>query len=201
MSPSNPLLMSSRWSYAIHCCQIPPGLMGQSSPKNKAAGEKIRPQASVLKIYVCQFLPIIVKIKPQLWNLELGHFVGCWFPRPQVFLQGHFLVQQPRIRPSANSDAIHSPSRKKFRWFVFQMCKNYNNRCCQEFNSHYQTHSRRTSASQPPLVVNRVKVTFQNEPGKVLRYFSAVLCIRKWLFSDPDPTSQISSDPVSDPAW
>jgi hypothetical protein len=36
----------------------------------------------------------------------------------------------------------------------------------QEFNSHYQTHSRRTSASQPPLVVNRVKVTFQNEPGK-----------------------------------
>ncbi len=37
----------------------------------------------------------------------------------------------------------------------------------QELNSHYQTHSRRTSASQPPLVVNRVKVTFQNEPGKV----------------------------------
>merc|ERR1719192_1886336 len=35
-----------------------------------------------------------------------------------------------------------------------------------EFNSHYQTHSRRISASQPPLLVNRVKVTFQNEPGE-----------------------------------
>ena len=29
-----------------------------------------------------------------------------------------------------------------------------------EFNSHYQTHSRRISATQPPLVVNRVKVNF-----------------------------------------
>merc|ERR1719278_1273087 len=35
-----------------------------------------------------------------------------------------------------------------------------------EFNSHYQTHSRRISATQPPLVVNRVKVTFLNEPGE-----------------------------------
>jgi hypothetical protein len=44
----------------------------------------------------------------------------------------------------------------------------------QEFNSHYQTHSRRTSASQPPLVVNRVKVTFQNEPGKKKNVCSVV---------------------------
>ncbi len=29
----------------IHCCQIPPGLLGQVSQKNSAAGEKIRPQA------------------------------------------------------------------------------------------------------------------------------------------------------------
>ena len=28
-----------------HCCQIPPGLLGQFSQKNSAAGEKIRPQA------------------------------------------------------------------------------------------------------------------------------------------------------------
>jgi hypothetical protein len=28
-----------------HCCQIPPGLLGQFSPKNSAAREKIRPQA------------------------------------------------------------------------------------------------------------------------------------------------------------
>ena len=36
-----------------------------------------------------------------------------------------------------------------------------------EFNTHYQNHHRRnSSASQPPLLVNRVKVTFQNEPGE-----------------------------------
>merc|ERR1719278_1390262 len=35
-----------------------------------------------------------------------------------------------------------------------------------EFNTHYQTHCRRISPSQPPLLVNRVKVTFQNEPGE-----------------------------------
>jgi hypothetical protein len=29
----------------VHCCQIPPGLLGQFSQKNSAAGEKIRPQA------------------------------------------------------------------------------------------------------------------------------------------------------------
>ncbi len=28
-----------------NCCQIPPGLLGQFSQKNSAAGEKIRPQA------------------------------------------------------------------------------------------------------------------------------------------------------------
>lgn len=35
-----------------------------------------------------------------------------------------------------------------------------------EFNSHVNQHLRRSSSSQPPLVVNRVKVTFQNEPGE-----------------------------------
>jgi len=35
-----------------------------------------------------------------------------------------------------------------------------------DFNIHYQTQFRRTSASHPPLVVNRVKVMFQNEPGE-----------------------------------
>ena len=35
-----------------------------------------------------------------------------------------------------------------------------------EFNNHYQSHSRRTSTSHPPMVVNRVKVMFQNEPGE-----------------------------------
>ncbi len=34
---------------AAHCCQIPPGLLGQFSQKNSAAGEKIRPQAATPK--------------------------------------------------------------------------------------------------------------------------------------------------------
>jgi hypothetical protein len=32
------------WECEKHCCQIPPGLLGQFSQKNSAAGEKIRPQ-------------------------------------------------------------------------------------------------------------------------------------------------------------
>ena len=36
-----------------------------------------------------------------------------------------------------------------------------------EFNTHYAQNQRRSSTSiQPPLVVNRVKVTFANEPGE-----------------------------------
>jgi hypothetical protein len=81
--------------------------------------KKIRPQAghpppprpktsiwrSVVKIYVykllCHFLPTIVKIKPQLGNLELVRF-----PRSQVILLGHFGVQQPRIWPSGSSGTV-----------------------------------------------------------------------------------------------
>jgi hypothetical protein len=70
-----------------HCCQIPPGLPGQFSQKNSAAGEKIRPQAGhppnhqkkcsdFSYKFLGQFLPIIVKIKSQLGNLELGRFLG-----------------------------------------------------------------------------------------------------------------------------
>ncbi len=39
-----------------------------------------------------QFLPIIVKIRPQLGNLDLGCFLGHWLPRPQEILLGHFWV-------------------------------------------------------------------------------------------------------------
>ncbi|XP_022901003.2 E3 ubiquitin-protein ligase hyd isoform X2 [Onthophagus taurus] len=35
-----------------------------------------------------------------------------------------------------------------------------------ELNTQYSTYSRRSSASQPPLAVNRVKVTFKEEPGE-----------------------------------
>ncbi len=33
--------------------------------------------------FLGQFLPIIVKIRPQLGSLELGRFLGRWLPRPQ----------------------------------------------------------------------------------------------------------------------
>lgn len=35
-----------------------------------------------------------------------------------------------------------------------------------EFNTQYNTYSRRASAMQPPMAVNRVKVTFKDEPGE-----------------------------------
>ncbi len=50
--------------------------------------------------FLGQFLPIIVKIRPQLWNLEFGRFLGRWLPRPQEILLGRFWVQRPWIRPS-----------------------------------------------------------------------------------------------------
>ncbi len=40
-----PILPSSLNVRQKHCCQIPPGLLGQFSQKNSAAGENIRPQA------------------------------------------------------------------------------------------------------------------------------------------------------------
>ncbi len=56
--------------------------------------------------FLGQFLPIIVKIRPQLGNLELGRFLGRGLPRPQEILLGHFWVQRPWIRPSGTSAKI-----------------------------------------------------------------------------------------------
>ncbi len=36
--------------FFLHCCQIPPGLLGQFSQKNSAPGEKIRPQTDTPEI-------------------------------------------------------------------------------------------------------------------------------------------------------
>ncbi len=55
--------------------------------------------------FLGQFLLIIVKIRPQLGNLELGRFLGRWLPRPQEILLGHFWVQRPWIRPSGTSES------------------------------------------------------------------------------------------------
>jgi hypothetical protein len=58
------------------------------------------------KKFLGQFLQIIVKIRPQLGNFELGRFLGRWLPRPQEILLGHFWVQRPWIRPSGTSAAL-----------------------------------------------------------------------------------------------
>ena len=57
--------------------------------------------------FLGQFLPIIVKIRPQLGNLELGRFPGRWLPRPQEILLGHFWVQRPWIQPSGTSAVLY----------------------------------------------------------------------------------------------
>ncbi len=57
----------------------------------------------MLNKFLGQFLPIIVKIRPQLGNLELGRFLGRWLPRPQEILLCHIWVQRPWIRPSGTS--------------------------------------------------------------------------------------------------
>ncbi len=120
-----------------HCCQIPPGLLGQFSQKNSAAGEKIRPQAghppnrqkSAVKHFcykfLGQFLPIIVKIRPQLGNLELGRFLGRWLPRPQEILLGRFWVQRPWIQPSGTSGLQQT------------VCLCGGGKCCQLLTSYF----------------------------------------------------------------
>ncbi len=103
-------------SYQTHCCQIPSGLLGLFSQKIRPLEKKIRLQAGhppnhqkkwSKKILLQIFGPIIVKIRPQLGNLELGRFLGRWLPRPQEILLGRFWVQRPWIRPSGTSDQTY----------------------------------------------------------------------------------------------
>jgi hypothetical protein len=96
------------------CCQIPPGLLGQFSQKIRPLEKKLgrkpatppplnhqkKCSKKILLQFFGQFLPIIVKIRPQLGNLELGRFLGRWLPRPQEIVLSHFWVQRPWIRPS-----------------------------------------------------------------------------------------------------
>ncbi len=74
--------------------------------------------------FLGKFLPIIVKIRPQLGNLELGGFLGRWLPSPQEILLGHFWVQRPWIRPSGTSATISKPY-----WTAFYRNKMSSTRC------------------------------------------------------------------------
>lgn len=72
--------------------------------------------------------------------------------------EAKFRREMEKLRNSRTVDLTLSKVERERDQLILQAFK--------EFNSHYQTHSRRISATQPPLVVNRVKVTFQNEPGE-----------------------------------
>jgi len=72
--------------------------------------------------------------------------------------EAKFRREMEKLRNSRTVDLTMSKMERDRGQLIIQAFK--------ELNSHYQTHSRRISATQPPLVVNRVKVTFQNEPGE-----------------------------------
>merc|ERR1719228_2396155 len=72
--------------------------------------------------------------------------------------EAKFRREMEKLRNSRTVDLTLSKMERDRGQLIIQAFK--------ELNSHYQTHSRRISATQPPLVVNRVKVTFQNEPGE-----------------------------------
>merc|ERR1719208_809625 len=69
-----------------------------------------------------------------------------------------------------------------------------------ELNSHYAQNQRRSSSLQPPLVDNRVKVTFLNEPGEgtgVARSFYTALA-EALLSGQPVPNLEgAQSGPVA----
>ena len=72
--------------------------------------------------------------------------------------EAKFRREMEKLRNSRTVDLTLSKIERERSQLIVQAFK--------EFNNHYQTHSRRTSASHPPMVVNRVKVMFQNEPGE-----------------------------------
>ena len=72
--------------------------------------------------------------------------------------EAKFRREMEKLRNSRTVDLTLSKMERDRGQLIVQAFK--------ELNSHYQTHARRISATQPPLVVNRVKVTFQNEPGE-----------------------------------
>ena len=72
--------------------------------------------------------------------------------------EAKFRREMEKLRNSRTVDLTLSKIERERSQLIIQAFK--------EFNNHYQTHSRRTSASHPPMVVNRVKVMFHNEPGE-----------------------------------
>merc|ERR1719228_2923526 len=106
--------------------------------------------------------------------------------------EAKFRREMEKLRNSRTVDLTLSKMERDRGQLIIQAFK--------ELNSHYQTHSRRISATQPPLVVNRVKVTFQNEPGEgsgVARSFYTALA-EAILSGQPIPNLEAAqSGPVA----
>merc|ERR1719480_150248 len=106
--------------------------------------------------------------------------------------EAKFRREMEKLRNSRTVDLTLSKMERDRGQLIIQAFK--------ELNSHYQTHSRRISATQPPLVVNRVKVTFQNEPGEgsgVARSFYTALA-EALLSGQPVPNLEgAQSGPVA----
>eukprot|EP00096_Caligus_rogercresseyi_P012405 TRINITY_DN5185_c0_g1_i1.p1 TRINITY_DN5185_c0_g1~~TRINITY_DN5185_c0_g1_i1.p1 ORF type:complete len:2971 (-),score=851.59 TRINITY_DN5185_c0_g1_i1:151-9063(-) len=69
-----------------------------------------------------------------------------------------FRREMEKLRNCRTQDFVISKIEREREQLIVQAFK--------EFNALYNQNQRRSSSSQPPLVVNRVKVTFQNEPGE-----------------------------------
>merc|ERR1719466_433799 len=106
--------------------------------------------------------------------------------------EAKFRREMEKLRNSRTVDLTLSKMERDRGQLIVQAFK--------ELNSHYQTHARRISATQPPLVVNRVKVTFQNEPGEgsgVARSFYTALA-EAILSGQPIPNLEAAqSGPVA----
>ena len=63
-----------------------------------------------------------------------------------------------KLRNSRTMDLTLSKLDRERNNLIFQAFK--------EFNTHFAQNQRRSNHSTPPMVVNRVKVTFLNEPGE-----------------------------------
>uniref|UniRef100_A0A0K2U4A3 E3 ubiquitin-protein ligase UBR5 n=1 Tax=Lepeophtheirus salmonis TaxID=72036 RepID=A0A0K2U4A3_LEPSM len=69
-----------------------------------------------------------------------------------------FRREMEKLRNCRTQDFVISKIERERDQLIVQAFK--------EFNALYNQNQRRSSSSQPPLVVGRVKVTFQNEPGE-----------------------------------
>ena len=72
--------------------------------------------------------------------------------------EAKFRREMEKLRNSRTADLTIQKIERERGQLIVQAFK--------ELNAHYSQNQRRSSSSQPPLVVNRVKVTFLNEPGE-----------------------------------